>query len=124
MHIERIYPDEQLWESAVSTSHQFFTNAVLPEMIGKFFSRVEEPSILETNRDSSVTASTPGLELYCYCQRPERAEDGAMVGCDDKSCVKRWFHLTCLNLKCAPKTTTWYCPECRKTNRKKGTYIY
>lgn len=53
--------------------------------------------------------------IYCICQRPAFGE---MVGCDNDSCPKEWFHLTCVGLTKAPEGS-WFCPECAK-NAKKG----
>ena len=37
VHVERMYPDEELWFKNVNKTKQFFQTAVLPELIGKFF---------------------------------------------------------------------------------------
>ena len=39
MYIERVYPDESLWVECVKKAHIFFRTAILPEVIGKWFSR-------------------------------------------------------------------------------------
>jgi hypothetical protein len=49
--------------------------------------------------------------VYCYCQQEEY---GRMVGCDNNDCPYEWFHLDCLKLKALPKSSKWYCPDCRK----------
>jgi hypothetical protein len=46
---------------------------------------------------------------YCLCDKPAYGE---MVGCDNDSCAREWFHLACVGLKAAP-SGSWYCPPCR-----------
>lgn len=38
-------------------------------------------------------------QRYCYCNG---VSYGEMVGCDDESCPKEWFHLSCVGLTKAP----------------------
>ena len=130
VHIERIYPDESFWLESVSRVRHFFVTSILPELIGKFYSRTSElVSVTQTPSPSgpscSVPLSEPGpsssvpsvktdgdsAKTYCYCQGPEY---GDMVGCDNPSCLHEWFHLSCLKLVCQPKSKYWYCPDCRK----------
>lgn len=37
---------------------------------------------------------------YCICNQ---VSFGEMVGCDNDSCVREWFHLGCVGLRTAPK---------------------
>lgn len=45
---------------------------------------------------------------YCYCQGDSFGE---MIGCDNPSCKREWFHFTCVGLNAKP-VGTWYCPDC------------
>ena len=111
---ERIYPNEEFWHQNVPRMQHFFTTAILPELIGKFFSRTTDRS---TNSGMDLTPSVP--TSYCYCNGPER---DAMIGCDNPNCVYKWFHFDCLGLTSEPKSKQWFCPECRrlpKFSRKK-----
>ena len=124
IHTERIYPDEIFWLEQLTVVKQFYTVAILPELLEKFYSHtrslndtsktthIQDSSQLE---QTSITAVSP---TFCYCQGPD---EGPMVGCDDTSCPYEWFHLACLGLKSAPKSKHWYCPDCRQANahRKK-----
>ena len=38
-------------------------------------------------------------QRYCYCNG---VSYGEMVGCDDESCPREWFHLSCVGLTKAP----------------------
>ena len=130
IHYERIYPDESFWMENVSRIKQFFNTAILPELVGKFYSRgsesagststtpVESPSLLcdptlDTSAEPSIlTPSTSSTEKFCYCQRSDA--EGDMVGCDNPGCKYEWFHLQCLKLASLPTSKRWYCPDCRK----------
>ena len=40
-------------------------------------------------------------------------DGGEMVCCDVENCpLGKWFHLSCLRLRKAPRTKKWYCPDC------------
>ena len=123
MHIERIYPDEAFWLANVSRVKHFFTTSILPELVGKFYSRSDATSFPQTPSPSGPSylpsSSQPGPssavssneKTYCYCEGPEYGE---MIGCDNPSCRYEWFHLICLKLVSQPKSKYWYCPDCRK----------
>ena len=64
---------------------------------------------------AAATTSTDTEELYCSCKSDL---DSDLIGCDSVDCKIEWFHLVCVGLKRAPKGT-WYCPTCRKANKKK-----
>lgn len=55
----------------------------------------------------------PNEPLYCFCQQ---VSYGDMVGCDNDSCDKEWFHYGCVGLK-EPPIGKWYCSTCL-TNMK------
>ena len=93
VHIERIYPDETFWLETVSRVKHFFITSILPELIGKFYSRTSEsvsvpqtpspsgPSCSVSLSDPGPSSSVPSIETdgdstktYCYCQGPEYGE--------------------------------------------------
>ncbi|KAF9514543.1 hypothetical protein BS47DRAFT_1243883, partial [Hydnum rufescens UP504] len=47
---------------------------------------------------------------YCYC---DRTSFGEMIACDDNSCEREWFHLSCIALVAPPKGS-WYCDTCQQ----------
>lgn len=137
--MERIRLDVSFMERNLAKVKQFFEIAVLPELLGRWFSRPPErialtysdeslsipsgstressPSPSGGNSDSIEPASSnSSVDKYCYCQQ---GEFGKMVGCDNGSCPYKWFHLPCLKLKSLPKSSKWYCPGCRKLYQKK-----
>ncbi|SMN01988.1 hypothetical protein SPONN_289 [uncultured Candidatus Thioglobus sp.] len=114
MHIERIHPDTELWQKCVEKSSHFFKLCILPEIIGKWYTR---PHQLQTTADSQSASCLVDKNklLYCYCRQPEpeHGPSSEMIACDNDQCLLKWFHTTCLMLKSIPKGK-WYCPDCRK----------
>ena len=53
----------------------------------------------------------------CYCNMSE--EDDDLIGCDNKNCQMKWFHLKCLHITKIPKGR-WFCTECRKAKKQKN----
>lgn len=45
---------------------------------------------------------------YCYC---DKVSYGSMIGCDNDTCKREWFHLACVGLSDPPKGE-WFCKEC------------
>ena len=124
LHIERIKFDKCFWETNIAKVKHFFDVGVMPELLGRWFSRPpKQPSMtqpaLDPNSSHGATdekPSTSSLVKYCYCHGDEY---GDMVGCDNNECLYKWFHLECLHLKSLPKSKEWYCPDCRKLDKYK-----
>ncbi|CZT50495.1 related to p33ING1b (ING1) protein [Rhynchosporium secalis] len=63
--------------------------------------------------DDEGNVIDPTEPRYCLCNR---VSFGTMIGCENHDCEKEWFHLECVALTdVPPRTTKWYCPECRVT---------
>ena len=104
---ERILPDEPFMLDCITKAEKFFKVCLLPELVAKWYSRkVVMP-------DQTVVASVVTDEyVSCYCKQDK---GGEMVGCDNPNCLHGlWFHLDCLKLKSKPRSSKWYCPDCRK----------
>ena len=138
LYIERIFPDEDFWRQNVPKAKEFFFRGILPELIGRWFSRPtpttqgtqldpESPLVPEASQSTTTVSESangssndsPPLRI-CYCRE---GEHGQMVGCDNEDCPYQWFHLDCLKLKAFPKSKTWYCPECQKRHRGKSMRV-
>ena len=100
-HIERIVPDKDLLSSIIDKCQYIFRVAILPELVGKFFSRVESATTENYSNEHNV---------YCYCKGNE---PGELFPCSNKECKIKLFHLVCVQLKYKPKRK-WLCPDCRK----------
>ena len=122
VHIERIQPDTSFWEANIEKAKMFFKTGIMPELLGRWFSRppVSSPSTSSDLPSPSLETASTSLQdtnlKYCYCQE---GEHGQMVACDNSGCPYQWFHLECLRLKSAPRSKLWYCPDCRKLEKFK-----
>ena len=120
VHIERIARDEQLWEHVEPRAKAFFVQAILPEVVGKLFSK-PQPSKVHGTQDNAMSAlysvSDDGSEVpivICRCRCPYDANE-RVVCCSNENCEFRWFQLKCLKLKRMPSfKLSWYCPDCKK----------
>lgn len=118
VNIERIYPDNAFWLEHVQRVKHFFTVGILPELVGKFYSRPTTTDPLVPIQSPSEPLSEPAGDeegvtacKYCYCHEDK---EGEMIGCDNPQCRYEWFHFSCLKLSSKPKSKLWYCPDCRK----------
>ena len=114
IHVERIEKEPEMWSEICEQSKHFFDKAVLPELLGKFYSKplsaVSDASTTNGS-DANNASDTNSDTLYCYCRQPEDVDD--MIACDNENCSIVWFHLGCLRIKNVPKGK-WFCPDCRK----------
>ena len=85
----------------------FYMNAVLPEVLCKWYSRQRMATVDESETQPNAVS---GNIKWCYCGL-EEDEGACMIGCDNRQCPIQWFHLFCLELESVPKGK-WYCPEC------------
>ena len=71
IHQERVAPHNDLWEDICERFTTFFKRAVLPEIVGKYFSRLHpstSSAVVETSTSRSTSANN-SVELLCVCQR-------------------------------------------------------
>ena len=116
LHIEIINFDKQFWEQICTSAEKIFRIALLPELIGKFYSRLPgsgfPTGMLEEKKTTDENERKNGEEeRWCYC---DQVESGQMIACDNQNCKLGWFHFACLKLDAPPKSLKWYCPDCRK----------
>ena len=116
--VEWITRDENLWNTILQKSKQFFITCLLLEILGNWYTQPAPATIAipsssqSTDNDmdnATVSTVTDNQKLYCYYQGPE---EGSMVGCDNSDCKYEWFHFSCLKLSTVPKGK-WYCPDYR-----------
>ena len=109
----RILPDLVFWDSCVDASLAFFKSGVLPELLGRWFTRgqrIRDRQHTESKYEDSATAKNTPAPLFCYCQQPEDFQR-EMIGCDNPQCKIEWFHTECLKLSSVPDGL-WFCPDC------------
>ena len=115
MLVIRVLIDE---DNAVSKATVFYKIGILPELLGKWYSRAPTyPTIVtDLTQDESSACSTSSMaDCWCFCRN---GEYGKMVLCDSSNCAIQWFHIDCLKLAEVPKGK-WYCPVCTKAKRRK-----
>ena len=121
---ERIYIDTHFLESKMDIVRHFFVYAILPEIVGKWYSRrplADTDGIVDiSDPQQSTTADDEEQEddpdkPWCYCGQPSYGE---MILCDNKACTIHWFHFDCLHPRNTPKGK-WYCPSCAKLPKYK-----
>ena len=115
--ILRIKKDEVFLKDKAT---EFFKYPVLPELVGKWYTRVpltlpDMKLPMQESSSSSEPTKTPQIsteQKWCYCNGEE---SGNMIGCENDDCVIQWFHVECLRIKRISKKA-WYCPDCCKGN--------
>ncbi|KAI1089645.1 hypothetical protein F5B19DRAFT_485040 [Rostrohypoxylon terebratum] len=75
---------------------------------------------IEGEVDDDGNVIDPDEPRYCLCNG---VSFGTMIQCENvdkltenhvQNCKEEWFHLACVGLSdIPPRTTKWYCPECR-----------
>ena len=107
-HCERILPDTDFISEQLNLAENFSYLAILPELLGKWFTRDHNALSTVMLHDDSDEEEDNGS--WCYCQE---AKGGDMIGCENVSCSIKWFHKECLRIKQGkdPKGK-WLCPSC------------
>ena len=103
-----------LFDENLPIAKTLFQNCILPEVLGRWFSRPPDDAVPSTSTSTNPIPANPDVSKFCYCQEEEH---GQMVGCDNSECPYQWFHLSCLNLTKPPKSKIWYCADCRKLDK-------
>lgn len=112
LHFERLTLDETLITSALPTAKTFFNICILPELLGKWYTR-RHP----TTGDNDPLEYEDDDGSWCHCK--ER-RGGEMIGCDNKSCATKWFHLECIGLSTVPRGK-WCCTTCQHNRKRKAS---
>lgn len=118
--VERISIDREFYEGLMDDVAEFFTLNILPEIVGKWYTRqnvADDQGIVPVTKHHS--SSDPPEEdpdkSWCYCGEPYY---GKMIFCEHPRCTIQWFHFDCLRIRQPPKSK-WYCPSCRKIPKPK-----
>lgn len=110
--VERIVINESFLTTALEKTEKFFLYGILPEILGKWYSKLPEYQ----PQPSDDTSNTDTNLVWCFCQS---GESGQMIACDNEKCKIIWFHTACLRIEKIPRGK-WFCPECAKGRRGKG----
>ena len=104
MHVERILPDSNFFDSALNNVQQVIKLCILPELVGKI---VTVPKIDKKLVYSNSDSVKNGIGCYC-CEE----DDDDMLLCKSGRCNRVRFHRKCLRLDKTPKT--WRCCDCTR----------
>ena len=133
--MEHIKSDSSYTEENLRKAKHSFEVAVLPGLLGRWFSCPEQIATSVSNltqpltssdtnyslgtesSTSQPTSSTAGIQKYCYCQQDEH---GRMIGCDNDCHIYQWFYMACLNLKSFAMSIKWYCPKATSLTTKRN----
>lgn len=80
-----------------------------PELIGKWFSNKNSITSVNNLVSKPTSLNTSKTTEWCYC-KVDHEDD--LIGCDNLQCPIQWLHLSCLQIKKAPKGK-WYCLDCQ-----------
>ncbi len=90
MHVERIVPDVTLWTSCLEKALHFFKVCLLPEVLGRWYSRPQigtkdnegtssaSLEVEHSHRSEHCSQVASTSQVYCYCNGPEY---GAGIWC-------------------------------------------
>ena len=128
----RIERDDSFLMEAIDKATKFYKYGILPELVGKWYTRTPSIAVPSTQATSSglssqasrasallpspQTSTSVSLsqgdsqETWCYCKTEE---SGTMILCENEHCPIKWFHVECLRISNIPKKK-WFCPTCRK----------
>ncbi|KAH9857773.1 hypothetical protein C2E23DRAFT_881342 [Lenzites betulinus] len=70
--------------------------------------RIPAQMLAQATVDADDLPPDPSEPRYCFCHQ---VSFGDMIACDNKGCVREWFHIGCVGLTRIPKGN-WYCREC------------
>ena len=96
IHIERIYPQHDFFESTANKAEEFYKQAVMPELLGIWYTKMPVMPPVSSNLVSTTVLqdNIPPKDVWCYCKAPE--DDKPMIACDYPDCLIQWFYLDCL----------------------------
>ena len=126
LHVESISLDETVWQEICNRSELFFKRAILPELVGQFYSRLpacdsvrvlkpvsDNIAVSARSSKSTDTDNDDPDKTWYYC---DQVESGNMILCDNENCHIQWFHYECVGMDSKDTVIKgkWYCPDCRK----------
>ena len=136
LFMERKTLDESFITSAVEQGTVFFKCAVLPEIVGKWFTKTFDLPAKEFNTPTAASCSLTSVQedagdpaktvpAWCYCKEQKPC---AISICTNNKCNIQTFHLSCMKLKSKSVRRSWLCSEGRRlksrTCRNKSISLY
>lgn len=85
--MQQISLDEEFLFSVLKKASQFFIYGILPELIGKWYTRLQEyvvaGSIQEFAVSAEISETNQSVATWDFCQT---GESGGMIACDNEKC--------------------------------------
>ncbi|PFX30067.1 hypothetical protein AWC38_SpisGene5183 [Stylophora pistillata] len=101
---QRLLPDIEHWETQIPKLETFWRICVLPEILGRWYTRN-----MDLKSQISPRESWPSGD--CHCRKSTNEET---VTCANPECKVSIFHPSCLCIDKLKVTNFWYYPHCRK----------
>ena len=105
IYVQRLLPDTEFWDRALTRAILFYKKGVLPELLGRWFSRSSPLPLATVSPASDSDDDGP----WCYCQ--QYIEGSPLIGCNKPDCKIQWFHMPCVGLT-TEADGEWICPSC------------
>ena len=104
--VQRIFLDEEFISTALEKATLFFKFGVLPENLGKWYSK--EPVYLTADVaricDTPHSSHPPGnMDKKSGVSVEIEEESGEIIQCESGKCPISWFHTSCLKISQIPK---------------------
>lgn len=104
IHIERILPDTDFFDTMCEKVHTFVQKCIIPELVAKGFTA----PILATSHTTK-----PSEGKGCYCGVPVLHDD--RLECKSGVCKRQYIHKSCLKLDTTHlKMSSWKCSDCMR----------
>ena len=102
--VERISADEHFFRSRLDNLQHFFVYGIMPEIMGKWYSRkpitnaegIVPQTVTHASSNTDVQESNKTVVLLQYAQLWK-------YGCVTKKCSIQWFHFECLSIRSKPR---------------------
>ena len=104
LHVELIKFDRDHWTCMISKAERFFNVAILPELVGRFYS-------LRKHKHNALPCAHTELKI-CYCY--SEVGEFNIICCNQSGCKIKYFHQPCMFFRSEPKNKkSWLCPDCK-----------
>ena len=103
---DRIETEETFFESINHNLQYFFTYGIMPELVGKWYTRKPVPCRFHRSCFSSFIHALLKLQKTlrnCGVTAILQVMHGTVIFCELEACPIQWFHCDCLRIRRPPK---------------------
>ena len=90
--VEKIMFDQIFCNDMVDRCKLFFKKAVLPELVGKLYSRPLQEHAAKQNHQISSCSNVQDQLVICICWAVYKEDVDNVIGCDNENCPYVWLH--------------------------------